>query len=61
VCACIFWIYFGEIAIFILKLSSKAQIGPSTIKTATLVIEFAISVQSYPHTQVRAGMVFMYF
>jgi len=42
----------GEIAIFVLKLSSKFQIGPSTIKTATLVLEFAISVQSRPLSDV---------
>jgi hypothetical protein len=38
----------GEIAIFILKLSSKAQIHPSTIKMVGLVLEFAISVRFHP-------------
>ena len=38
----------GEIAIFILKLSSKAQIRPSTIKMVGLVLEFAISVRFHP-------------
>ena len=43
---------FGEIAIFILKLSSKAQIRPSTIKMVGLVLEFAISVRFHPLSDV---------
>jgi hypothetical protein len=39
---------FGEIAIFILKLSSKAQIRLSTIKMVGLLLEFSISVRFHP-------------
>jgi hypothetical protein len=38
----------GKIGIFILKLSSKAQSRPKTIKMAALVLEFAISVRCHP-------------
>ena len=44
----------GEIAIFVLELSSKAQIRPSTIKKAGLVLEFAILVRPRPLSDVAA-------